>query len=72
MEFSTFIPFFGNKNPFVRYFVKLDNGKKKELKEYNLRNNLYYFCVNRKRIFVEVSGGLWHKNFKVLKNYKEV
>lgn len=61
--FSTFIPYFGNKNPNVRYFVNLENGKK-ELKHDH--DNIYYFCQDRKRIFVEVSGSLYHNKFKIL------
>lgn len=64
MEFSTVIPLYGNKNPNVRYFVHLENGKKKELKHDH--DNIYYFCRDRKRTFVEVNGSLYHKQFKVI------
>ena len=60
--FSTFIPSFNNKNPNIRYFIHFENGEKKELKHF--KNNLYYYCIDRKRNFVEITGSLYHKNFK--------
>ena len=61
-QFSTFLPFYGNKNPFVRFFVTLENGIKKELK--HLKDNTYYYCTNRQRNFVEITGSLYNKQFK--------
>lgn len=62
-KFSTFIPIFGNSNPNIRYFAHLENGKKKELKHES--GNIYYFFVNRKRVYVSVNGCLYHKEFSV-------
>ena len=64
MQFSTFIPLYNNKKPDTRYFVHFENGKKKELKQHN--NNIYYFCVDRKRTFVKIDGSLYHRKFTLL------
>lgn len=63
MTFSTFIPFYSCNNPNIRYFVHID-GKKKELKHYT--DNIYYFCINRKKQFVKIAGSLYHKKFETI------
>ena len=63
--FSTLIPLYNNNNPNIRHFIHLENGKKKELKPHN--NNIYYYCIDRKKYFVEITGSLYHKKFKQLK-----
>lgn len=66
MAFTTFIPTFGNKNHNIRYFAHLNNGTKKELKHFE--NNIFYYCINRKRNFVKISGNLYNKNFEELQD----
>lgn len=61
MYFTTFIPTFGNKNPNIRYYVHLDDGTKKELKQ--IENDVYYYYDNKKRNYVKISGSLYHKVF---------
>lgn len=64
VNFSTFIPFYENCNPNIRYFAHTNKGKK-ELKHF--QGNIYYFCIDRKRIYVKVSGGLYNKKYELLK-----
>lgn len=64
ITFSTFIPYFGNSNPNVRYFAHFENREQKELKHEN--ENIWYFTQNRKRVRVEINGSLYHKEFKIL------
>ncbi len=64
MRFSTFIPFYNNKNCDTRYFAHLENGSKKELKHDH--EDIYYYCVDRKRTFVKISGGLYNRKFTIL------
>lgn len=64
MTFTTFIPTFGNKNHDIKLFAHLDNGEKKELK--HLKNDIYYFCVNRIKHFVKVTGSIYNKQFEII------
>ena len=49
--FSIFIPSFSNKNPNIKYYAHFED-------------NLYYYCIDRKKHFVKITGSLYHKNFK--------
>ena len=64
MTFSTFIPYFGNSNPNVRYFVHFKNRQRKELKNEN--GDIWYFTQERKRVRVAISGSLYHRKFEIL------
>lgn len=64
MTFSTFIPYFGNSNSNVRYFVHFENRQRKELKNEN--GDIWYFTQERKRVRVAISGSLYHRKFEIL------
>ena len=63
IQFSTFVPFYGNKNPNIRHYAHTNKGKK-ELK--HLSGDTYYFCIDRQRQYVKVSGSLYHKKYELL------
>lgn len=64
LQFTTFIPLYGNKNPNIRYFVSI-NGRKKELRhDYD---NIYYFYKKRLKTLVQITGGLYSKKFTICK-----
>jgi len=62
-EFSMFVPFYGNKNSNIRYFAHTGKGKK-ELK--HLSGDTYYFCINRQKQYVKITGSIYHKKYELL------
>lgn len=63
LKFSVLVPYFGARASAPQYFAQYE-GKKKKMK--HIDNNIYYFCDDRKKIYVEISGSLYAPKFTVL------